>query len=361
MRRAAVGFCFKLFGWRPFDGLLRQRRKASYSATFAAFIILPLASFSVAHAQPLQSLSVITEANAGNQNTGGSISTQTLELSGGDLSNTFNFTGLDGSGVTSTMSYIVNAQAISSYGSLGAGFSSTVSNTIYNANNVKWITNSSGVPDFFNGQADASFTDTLTVQGGSGLASIKLLLHLHGTLSAIPSGGFGYIALWYQLPSGGDTIFLQIAANTQSSRPIDETVATPAFTVNAQGKATVYVLLQAYGEWDLYEKEIPDHLTVSESVDFFDTLGVMEVQGFNASSQPVALTSVIGSSGTQYTVTPPFLNIQLSGQSVILSWSNSAFSLQSAPAISGVYTNVPNATSPYTNVIAGSQMFFRLD
>jgi hypothetical protein len=28
--------------------------------------------------------------------------------------------------------------------------------------------------------------------------------------------------------------------------------------------------------------------------------------------------------------------------------------------VTGTYTNIPNATSPYTNSITGSQLFFRL-
>jgi hypothetical protein len=34
--------------------------------------------------------------------------------------------------------------------------------------------------------------------------------------------------------------------------------------------------------------------------------------------------------------------------------------LQSAPVISGTFTNLPGATSPYTNAITGSQQYFRL-
>jgi hypothetical protein len=53
------------------------------------------------------------------------------------------------------------------------------------------------------------------------------------------------------------------------------------------------------------------------------------------------------------------LTIEKSGQNVVLRWTNPAFSLQSAPAVTGVYTNIPGATSPYTNAITGSQRFFR--
>ncbi len=57
---------------------------------------------------------------------------------------------------------------------------------------------------------------------------------------------------------------------------------------------------------------------------------------------------------------PPTLNIQRLGTEVVLSWTNAAFGLQSAPAVTGTFTNVPGATSPYTNVLSGGQLFFRL-
>ena len=54
------------------------------------------------------------------------------------------------------------------------------------------------------------------------------------------------------------------------------------------------------------------------------------------------------------------LTIQQSGTNVVLTWANSASGLQAAPVVTGTYTNVPGATSPYTNAINGSQQFFRL-
>ena len=57
---------------------------------------------------------------------------------------------------------------------------------------------------------------------------------------------------------------------------------------------------------------------------------------------------------------PVALEIQsLNGQAV-LTWTNAAFGLQSAPTITGTFTNLPTATSPYTNPITGGQQFFRL-
>ena len=54
------------------------------------------------------------------------------------------------------------------------------------------------------------------------------------------------------------------------------------------------------------------------------------------------------------------LNIQLMGGNAILDWSDPSFSLQSAPAVTGVYTNVSGASSPYTNAATSPQQFFRL-
>ena len=58
----------------------------------------------------------------------------------------------------------------------------------------------------------------------------------------------------------------------------------------------------------------------------------------------------------------PQLTIIRSGADVILTWPANAagFTLQSAPAITGTFTNLPAATNAYTNSIAGSQQYFRL-
>ena len=44
----------------------------------------------------------------------------------------------------------------------------------------------------------------------------------------------------------------------------------------------------------------------------------------------------------------------------VLSWTNAGFNLQSAPAVTGPFTNLPAATSPYTNPLAAPQQYFRL-
>ena len=61
-------------------------------------------------------------------------------------------------------------------------------------------------------------------------------------------------------------------------------------------------------------------------------------------------------------ISPIPLHIQMAGTNVVLTWTDpaSAFSLQSAPLITGTFNTVIGATSPYTNAITGVQQYFRL-
>ena len=54
------------------------------------------------------------------------------------------------------------------------------------------------------------------------------------------------------------------------------------------------------------------------------------------------------------------IQMQWVGNELRLSWTNTAFLLQSAPSATGPFTNVAGATSPHSQFIAGPQQFFRL-
>jgi hypothetical protein len=63
----------------------------------------------------------------------------------------------------------------------------------------------------------------------------------------------------------------------------------------------------------------------------------------------------------KYSIVQPVpLQVQRVGDQIVLSWTNPVFGLQVAPTLSGVFTNVPGATSPYTNRSNGAGQFFRL-
>jgi len=62
----------------------------------------------------------------------------------------------------------------------------------------------------------------------------------------------------------------------------------------------------------------------------------------------------------QYGYVRPPLNYVRRTNALVLSWTNSAFALQAALTANATFTNVPGATSPYTNLVTGNAKFFRL-
>jgi hypothetical protein len=59
-------------------------------------------------------------------------------------------------------------------------------------------------------------------------------------------------------------------------------------------------------------------------------------------------------------ILPARLNSQKLNNQLVLSWTNAGFNLQTAPFVTGPFTNLPAATSPYTNPLTAPQQFFRL-
>jgi uncharacterized repeat protein (TIGR03803 family) len=90
--------------------------------------------------------------------------------------------------------------------------------------------------------------------------------------------------------------------------------------------------------------------------------GARPAAGLTLSGNVLYGTTVGGGSwgyGTVFKMDFP-LTAQLMGGAIILRWSHPAFALQAAPSVTGTYTNIPGATSPYTNASAAPQRFFRL-
>jgi hypothetical protein len=56
----------------------------------------------------------------------------------------------------------------------------------------------------------------------------------------------------------------------------------------------------------------------------------------------------------------PHLSHRRANNQLVLSWTNAGFVLQGAPIVPRAFTNIPGATSPYTNSPSEPQQFFRL-
>ena len=68
--------------------------------------------------------------------------------------------------------------------------------------------------------------------------------------------------------------------------------------------------------------------------------------------------------GIVFALQLPGVPIPLSIQSIhdgaVLTWSDPSFLLQAGSTVTGPYTNIPGAITPYTNAVDGAQRFFRL-
>jgi hypothetical protein len=66
-----------------------------------------------------------------------------------------------------------------------------------------------------------------------------------------------------------------------------------------------------------------------------------QISSLNSNGEPVLVSSTITNA-------------------TVLSWSDSTFALQATTNVTGIYSDVPGATSPYTNSTTGAPQFFRL-
>jgi len=130
------------------------------------------------------------------------------------------------------------------------------------------------------------------------------------------------------------------------------------------------------GSFAFYSADLSSIPTVENNTNFaFRIVQEWEATAIGNNNSNYVATAATGSYGTSGTIrfdlvtvfgdagsTPPPipLSIQQSGNNVILTWSDPAFSLQSAPSVSGTYTNIPGANSPYSEAITDEAKFFRL-
>jgi uncharacterized repeat protein (TIGR03803 family) len=68
----------------------------------------------------------------------------------------------------------------------------------------------------------------------------------------------------------------------------------------------------------------------------------------------------LGNGGIFELVLRPTLAIAAIGTNAILSWNDPSYSLYRAAAVTGAYVKVNGAASPYTNVLSGTQQYFKL-
>ena len=112
------------------------------------------------------------------------------------------------------------------------------------------------------------------------------------------------------------------------------------------------------------ETDLGATATDSQSPATISEYGFRQTSGFDSTilidDLRVGLSYASVTNALPGTVTPIPLNYLRDGNRLVLSWADASFALQSAPSVAGVFTNVPNATSPYTNFFTGQARLYRL-
>lgn len=137
---------------------------------------------------------------------------------------------------------------------------------------------------------------------------------------------------------------------------------SPADTEWANGNLANYASL-SYTDWNSWARGVNPSPP--------DTIGVPAVVHLKSEDIYVGITftswGIAGASLFSYQRTTPTaavspipLGISQIGNKIVLTWTNATFSLQSATNVTGIYTTIAGATSPYTNVNSGPRTYFRL-
>lgn len=99
----------------------------------------------------------------------------------------------------------------------------------------------------------------------------------------------------------------------------------------------------------------PANLDDSGNAIAVDPMGNVFVTGYSSGTNNTSDIATIKYAGVQ----PIPLTTQWANSNLVLTWANPTFQLQAATTVTATFTNIPSATSPYTNS-AGSPRYFRL-
>jgi uncharacterized repeat protein (TIGR03803 family) len=193
----------------------------------------------------------------------------------------------------------------------------------------------------------------------------------NGTIFSIETNGMGFSNLYVF----SSTTNSYDPTNSDGAHPIctlvlsSNTLYGTASDGGTNGTGTVFAInTDGTGFTNLYNF-IPIVVVVGDN--FFNYGGDGPNDGVILSSNTLYGTTFSGGfidgnvfalilSSSTPTVVPIALTNQVSGNTLLLGWNSSVFSLQSALSLTGPFTNVPGATSPYFVVMTNSQQFFRL-
>jgi hypothetical protein len=181
-----------------------------------------------------------------------------------------------------------------------------------------------------------------------------LAVDANGNVFATRSAGFGTIAysnsgvpLW---TNSYGTFYTSKALAVDSAGNVFVTGGNEALTIAYSGSGVPLWTNRYLGPADI--EAIAWAVAVDSSNNVVVAGGSRDTNG-NSSFVTIKYSA-------QPVLSPPPLGIQRVDKGILLSWTNAAFGLQSAPTVTGTYTNLPGATSPFTSPISETKQFFRL-
>jgi hypothetical protein len=204
------------------------------------------------------------------------------------------------------------------------------------------------------------------------------------TLNGPIAGSFGtpaYFNHWIYYQSSGDVMKAFLITNgVMSSSPVSKSTVSlgglgysPVISANGTNNAIVWVVdSSAYNNANSDTSSGPAILRAFNATNLSQVLYSSSMKASDRApgtvKYPVPTVAdgkvfVAGDFGVAVygigVIRLPLI-IQMINNAVVLSWTNSTVSLQAAANVTGTYTNVPGASSPYTNAITDSHIFFRL-
>lgn len=219
------------------------------------------------------------------------------------------FTGQNSGGNSQTMQVDATGQANASFGQLKASstlhlttpFANTTANAPYT--NPDFTSNTSGIPDFFQSSGAAIMRDTLSLQSSTSVSMLRLTFHLDGTItdnnlgsamsSIVSISNPDTFANYYlsATPGNLDTL-VNVDLDVTDSNAIE--VALRLMT-----SSSAFLNIGGYSETGSYVLD----------ADFYETLELTGITGFDDAGNEVTLNGLMGTSGTNYLalvgVTPP--------------------------------------------------------
>lgn len=227
----------------------------------------------------------------------------------------YSTSGMDTGGDQSTLTLAYDGMAqVSAGGEIKSKLFGSLDGAFFNPSNDPFVldtdfnTDPDGVPQDISFSSEAFFSDTLNIQGSNNLSSIVISLNLDGMSTTLNEFPFPFdpsvsVALTQQENFFGPSslLFSEFLPGT-----FDETIlSAPIPVVNGMADFGTQLFLEIYFNLVPFgDPGFDDPLnvpTIGGTIDFFNTLTIGEIAGFDVNGNPVDLVSATDSTGFQFT------------------------------------------------------------